>query len=662
MLVCTSISLESCIILGAVFVLAGIAVLFISKRITLPFLAFAAFSLGCIVFAVNMRYNISNYAQINISDKVYSVQGYVYENVPSDDGQLLSIRVTSLDGTDAKTPVPVKLNVYENLPIEIGTYITADLTFKTKESAADTLYSNFSAVYAQLSGDIQYTQNTSMSPYLHIMKLRQKLAFSMQTLFGNELGSFLNKAVFGWGDISSSKTVKLFYDSGIGHILAVSGLHVSIICAAVMFLLSKLSLHKTLSCILSILACVFYVLLTGAPYSAVRAGIMMIIFLLSQILGRDYDSLNSLSIAALLILSFSPRAVFSYGFLMSVACSFCIIIFSPHILSALKSAKALKPILKYELAGHFASAFSVTLSANIALIIFSVFGIIRIPVISIPVNVLVSPFIPIVIALAPLCALLASLGSVFTYLAYPLSVICAAGVKIITSLAGISVYFREFSLSFSGFEMRLLLIISAAIILSAVYYKNTVYRRFVSVCICVIIVAMSYMQSIFYNDNLIIYSDNTGTSKGAPVLITVGGYDILFAVCESYTDYQSVMSLSDNISDNVCDILIYPQTSDSGTSYAKKLCSQLAPKAFISDSSITYDEVLTLYCSEIFTDSYKSDNLDISLNSQNADIIFDDGAHSVGINLNTDDIPTVIYDDKEYKIASNREVFNIKHE
>ncbi|MDR1390964.1 MAG: ComEC/Rec2 family competence protein [Holosporales bacterium] len=123
-----------------------------------------------------------------------------------------------------------------------------------------------------------------------------------------------------------------FINSGTAHILAISGLHMSIVASMLFLIFSKSFRYvenlfyrlnsKTLSAILTILFTFLYLGLSGFSPSAVRAFIMTTIFLISIILGRKALSLRSVSVAAFLILLIDSGSVF----LVSFQLSFCAVV------------------------------------------------------------------------------------------------------------------------------------------------------------------------------------------------------------------------------------------------------------------------------------------------------------------------------------------------
>lgn len=113
---------------------------------------------------------------------------------------------------------------------------------------------------------------------------------------------------------------QLFINTGTAHVLAISGLHVGVIAASVMILLGIFPLGRPVKLTATMLSLIFYIMMTGGRPSVLRAGIIIIIFLLSCILEREGDSLNTLSVAAFIILMMNPFMVFDIGFQLSFVC------------------------------------------------------------------------------------------------------------------------------------------------------------------------------------------------------------------------------------------------------------------------------------------------------------------------------------------------------
>ncbi|MCF7708258.1 MAG: ComEC/Rec2 family competence protein [Verrucomicrobia bacterium] len=125
----------------------------------------------------------------------------------------------------------------------------------------------------------------------------------------------------GWRACMTKEMAEPFRHSGTMHVFAISGLHVGIIAGILTSLLTALRVRRELVGVLAIPLLWFYVMITGYPASAVRATVMVSVVLTGWALRRPADLLNSLAMAAFLILVYDPRELFKCGFQLS----FCVV-------------------------------------------------------------------------------------------------------------------------------------------------------------------------------------------------------------------------------------------------------------------------------------------------------------------------------------------------
>lgn len=120
-------------------------------------------------------------------------------------------------------------------------------------------------------------------------------------------------------------------EAGMSHVMAVSGLHVGIIYIVLFFLLKPLrwyGLHK-LHRLLILLFMWGYVLMIGCPLSAVRASLMLSVFVLSWVLERVSDSIQVLCSAALIMLIYDTQQLWEVGFQLSCLATLGIMLVQP---------------------------------------------------------------------------------------------------------------------------------------------------------------------------------------------------------------------------------------------------------------------------------------------------------------------------------------------
>lgn len=128
-----------------------------------------------------------------------------------------------------------------------------------------------------------------------------------------------------------------FRDSGISHLLAVSGTHIVILTGFVMLLLRRLKGKIWIKNLIAAGFVFFFMALTGFTPSVVRAGIMMLVVLFGGILRRQSDPLNSLGLSALLLTVPNPYAAAGIGLLMSFSATLGIILLAGRLDRAMVS-------------------------------------------------------------------------------------------------------------------------------------------------------------------------------------------------------------------------------------------------------------------------------------------------------------------------------------
>lgn len=170
-----------------------------------------------------------------------------------------------------------------------------------------------------------------------IALLQRMNAAAMERLRSSHLSetsvNLLSAMLLGKDEYIPDEERENFSASGLSHLLALSGTHVAVIVMIISLMLWPLYFgrHRRAHILLTLLALWTYAAFTGFTPSVTRAVIMATVFLCSRLWQRHFVPLNSLCLAACLILLFSPRDLYSLGFQMSFAAVAGIIIFFPLI-------------------------------------------------------------------------------------------------------------------------------------------------------------------------------------------------------------------------------------------------------------------------------------------------------------------------------------------
>lgn len=178
-----------------------------------------------------------------------------------------------------------------------------------------------------------------------------------------------------------------FSVSGLGHIMAVSGLHIGFLTLVIGWILNKLKLNKKIIIAITSFILLFYMTLVGFSPSVVRAVLMSIVGMITLLNGMRKDVLNSLCFALSIILLIKPFYLFEIGFIMSFSAVYGIILFSKAI------EKGTKRFLHFP--NFLAKPFSVSASAQFGITPAIIFFFNQIQVMSILVNVILMPVIMI---------------------------------------------------------------------------------------------------------------------------------------------------------------------------------------------------------------------------------------------------------------------------
>jgi len=196
---------------------------------------------------------------------------------------------------------------------------------------------------------------------------RRAAANLIDTAVKGDSQAIISALVLGRRHLLSEPLATAFNRAGASHMLAISGLHIGIVATnAFLFFkyllllcppLRKRALSRKSAAALAIVPVWCYALLAGMSPSTQRAGIMASLFLLTFLMERDHDLINTLAIAALIILAIFPPALFSISFQLSfiaVTTIICGLFAVRGRIQAMKTPPAVKSLLSFLAVSGFA--------------------------------------------------------------------------------------------------------------------------------------------------------------------------------------------------------------------------------------------------------------------------------------------------------------------
>ena len=225
----------------------------------------------------------------------------------------------------------------------------------------------------------------------------------------------------------TSKLREPFDRSGVGHIMAVSGLHLGLVAwlffmslrwlLSLSYCLTLITDIRKLAAIITTLPVIAYALLTGLQLSTQRAMVMVLVFLWSFIIGREKDVWSSLSLAALIILTLKGDALFTVSFQLSFVAVAGILWLAPLIFSRIPKSKIgnesfNRSQIPRSILTYILSLIAVTTAATIITIPLIAYYFHRFSIVALPSNLTVVPIIGLwVIPLGLLSSIILFLSS-----------------------------------------------------------------------------------------------------------------------------------------------------------------------------------------------------------------------------------------------------------
>lgn len=163
--------------------------------------------------------------------------------------------------------------------------------------------------------------------------LRQKILLLLDEMFPNDTVAFARALLLADTSLLSYEEDTALTVSGIRHVVAVSGLHVSVLFGLV---LSLVGFRKVLTPAIGLPLLFLIAAIAGFTPSVNRACIMQALMILAMLFDRDYDPPTALAFAVLLMLAVNPRIITSVSFQLSVSCMVGILLFFQRIRDYLK--------------------------------------------------------------------------------------------------------------------------------------------------------------------------------------------------------------------------------------------------------------------------------------------------------------------------------------
>lgn len=463
--------------------------------------------------------------------------------------------------------------------------------------------------YKMMAEVIQITDYNYSKFQAVLSRIKHKLMKVYKSILSEKESGALIAMLLGEKQLLDDEIKQLYQENGIAHILAISGLHVSLIGLTIYMLLKKLKIGIIPATILSIFFIYSYGVLTNFSVSTNRAVVMMIIMMLSKLFGKTYDMLSSMSLSAFIILLQNPMQFFQAGFLLSFGAVLGIAVLIPCL-------KIIFPSKNQIVEGLFISISAQIITTPVILYYFY-----QLPVYSLIINLLLLPFMSIEI----LSALVAGIiGAIYM----PIGIFAIGGANYIlkftewlcrigSSLPG--------NLLTTGRPEMFRIFLYTILVTIFVWSVRRYQKKYLVLILAAAFVILLYprqehrmeitMLSVGQGDALFMKSEtgttylfdggssdlkNVGVNRIQPFLLSKGVSRIHYAIV-SHSDYDHISGLMELMQGSKIKIdqLVLPKIMEKDTSYLnlEKLAREKnIPVLYMSAGNLIKDGPVYMRC------------------------------------------------------------------
>lgn len=566
------------------------------------------FALGVGIFAIS----ITTFTDNSFENKTCTVSGRISEVSSYSGFQSVVLDNTFIDGEKVNKNIVVSISSANTM--EMGYVITftgfLEKTNLFTLNKFNSYYYKYGIAYSSSVKDSDVTVDNFKGLTVS-ESLRESVKRVLNQNMDSDCASISYASLFGDKTYVNDSIKDNFSISGIAHLLAVSGLHIGFVTSLLLFILNKTKMKRYINVIIISIILAFYCYLCSFSVSVVRASVMFLVLSIASILGKQYDRLNSLGVAGIIVLIYKPLCVFDAGFLLSFGSVFSIFMFSVFFKELFS---------KCHLPEKLRETFSVMLSTQLGLLPLTVYYYGQMSILTILANLVCIPVFEIFFILLFVLTPIVLIVPIFGVLLKVPAIIIGFIIKIaqivanqkwaiidLTRLAPIvliGIYFAFFIFShyinfikskkvIIGFAVIAFTMVIASGISMPVYYAQnlTVLNSYGTNAYVIELNGVSFCVGD-YNKNMIKTTSkylNNVAYKKANYLITQNAYEVIDS-----EDFKKIISLS-NLELDYNKEYTYDEIKITFFNIQNKKCGTMLEynnfKVFIGDKNLTFEHL-----------------------------------------------------------------------
>ncbi|MBR4072997.1 MAG: ComEC/Rec2 family competence protein [Clostridia bacterium] len=352
-------------------------------------LVFSALICGSLIF------NFEDISRLNKLCNRVITEDFVIEKEPVNYGENYVAKAICMSDNVFKKGDKICLN-YDDGDIAVGDKVRVSLTVKPINNSRYRISYYSEGIYVKGSVRNFSSVETDDSVLCFVPELRKSIKNILLNYLSYENQAFVSALTIGDRSDLSSDFNDRVKASGTSHIIVVSGMHLVILIGGFISFLKRIIYNKYAFFFIS-LVCVFgFAAVCGFTMSVIRAGITYLLFAAAPLFNRESDPLNALGATVVIVMLFSPFAIFSISFQLSVMSTFGILTLAPFLTNQIYYGMRLGGKLSFKLV----QVASVTLAATIMTAFLTVYYFGYLSLVAILANIFVTFAVTVVLTLS----------------------------------------------------------------------------------------------------------------------------------------------------------------------------------------------------------------------------------------------------------------------
>ncbi|MCC6520996.1 ComEC/Rec2 family competence protein [Candidatus Nomurabacteria bacterium] len=381
---------------GAFLLGASIVYMFLQKRTVAMYVRIFLFLIMCVlgVLVYRMHEASQSWSVLDIQQgENISLSGMVVSEPTREETRTRFVFEESVSGAHIR----VSTDPYTTIVFADRLSLSGKIQKPSNDFLKDSGNESFDYVYYLKAQGIGYEirspkietiEHTDEMPVRQrLFKIKHAIIAHIEKYIPRPQSSLASGILLGARDALPESYTEMFIKTGTIHVVALSGYNISIVAEATMKVFSSL-LPYMVSVVFGLIAVALFVILSGASATAVRAGIMGSLILVARLIGRPYDIGRAICVTACIMLVFNPYLLFfDRSFQLSFIATLGVVFISPLFEKRMTYISE-----RFGLRSVVATTLAATISVSPFLLVTT--G--AISLISLPINIVVVPLVPII--------------------------------------------------------------------------------------------------------------------------------------------------------------------------------------------------------------------------------------------------------------------------